>query len=118
MHLNFFLLNPLPIPRPDSDDELRTRAVELSGRLAAQDERLTEWAQAVGVDCGPIGDDAKREMIMELDAVVSLLYGLSEDQLRAIYRTFHHDGTVDGEPWEDRFNAVMIYYAQHGGEEE
>jgi len=115
MHLNFFLLYPFPIPRPDSDDELRTRAVELSGRLAAQDERFTEWAQAVGVDCGPIDDAAKREMILELDAVVAHLYGLSEDHLRAIYRTFHHDGTVDGEPWEERFNAVMVYYSQHGG---
>ena len=115
MHLNFFLLNPLPIPRPDSDDDLRTRVVELSGRLAAQDERFTRWAQAVGVDCGAIGDDVKREMIMELDAVVSLLYDLNANQLRAIYMTFHHDGTVDGEPWEERFNAVMVYYAQHGG---
>ena len=116
--MNFFILAPLPVPRPDSENPLRIRLIELSGRLAAQDERFTEWAQVVGVGCGPIGDGAQREMIMELDAVVSLLYGLSEDQLRAIYRTFHHDGTVDGEPWEDRFNAVMIYYAQHGGEEE
>ena len=113
--MTYFLQNPLPVPRPDADDPLRIRLVELAGRLAAHDNRLSEWAEEVGVDCGPIGDDAKREMIMELDAVVSLLYGLSANQLRAIYRTFHHDGTVDGEPWEERFNAVMVYYAQHGG---
>ena len=116
--MNFFIVDCLPVPRPNQDDALRIRLIEIAGRLAAQQSNLSEWAEEVGVDCGPISDDAKREMIMEVDAVVSLLYGLSEDQLRAIYRTFHHDGTVDGEPWEDRFNAVMIYYAQHGGEEE
>jgi hypothetical protein len=113
--LSYFILNPAPIPRPSSEDELRIRLVELSGRLAAHDERLSEWAEEVGVDCGPIGDGAQREMIMELEAVVALLYGLSANQLRVIYRTFHHDGTVDGEPWEEQFNAVMVYYAQHGG---
>jgi len=113
--MNFFILAPLPVPRPDSENPLRIRLIELSGRLAAQDERFTRWAQAVGVDCGAIGDDVQQEMIMELDAVVSLLYGLSANQLRAIYRTFHHNGTVDGEPWEQRFNAVMVYYSQHGG---
>lgn len=117
-NMNFFIVDCLPVPRPNQDDALRIRLIEIAGRLAAQQSNLSEWAEEVGVDCGPISDDAKREMIMEVDAVVSLLYGLSEEQLRAIYRTFHHDGTVDGEPWEERFNAVMIYYAQHGGEEE
>jgi len=52
---------------------------------------------------------------LELDAVVALLFGLTEVQLRAIFRTFHHDDTVDGEPWEPRFNAVMEYYRHHEG---
>ena len=113
--MNFFIVDCLPVPRPNQDDALRIRLIEIAGRLAAHDERLSEWAEEVGVDCGPIGDGAQREMIMELEAVVALLYGLSANQLRAIYRTFHHDGTVDGEPWEEQFNAVMVYYAQHGG---
>ena len=53
-------------------------------------------------------------MIFELDAVVALLFGLDEVQLRAIFRTFHHDGTVDGD-LQPRFNAVMEYYRQYEG---
>jgi len=31
-HLNFFLLNPLPIPRPTEEDERRQRVIQLAGR--------------------------------------------------------------------------------------
>jgi hypothetical protein len=110
INLNFFILNPLPIPRPEQDDPLRLRAIQLAGRLAAHDSRLSNWAAAVGVECGELNTDEKRVMVMELDAVIAHLYGLSERQLESIYRTFHHDGTVDGEPWQERFDAVIEHY--------
>jgi hypothetical protein len=110
INLNFFILNPLPIPRPEQDDPLRLRAIQLAGRLAAHDSRLSNWAAAVGVECGELNTDEKRVMVMELDAVIAQLYGLSERQLESIYRTFHHDGTVDGEPWQERFDAVIEHY--------
>ena len=113
LNLNFFILNPLPVPRPERDHPLRQRAIEIAGRLSAHDYRLEAWAKKVGVQCGEPDPVEKRNMIFELDAVVALLYGLNEVQLKAIFRTFHHDGTVDGEPWEARFNAAMEYYRQH-----
>jgi hypothetical protein len=63
--------------------------VALAGRLACPDDRFASWASSVGVECGPIGDAEKSEMIHELDAVVAHLYGLSELQLVHIFETFH-----------------------------
>lgn len=38
-HVNYHVFYPLPVPRPSRDDRLRRRLEELSGRLAAVDER-------------------------------------------------------------------------------
>ena len=65
------------------------RAVALAGRLAAPDDRFADWAADVGVECGPLQDDEKEDMIHELDAVVAHLYGLTEPQLAHIFETFH-----------------------------
>ena len=81
INLNFFILNPFPIPRPDRDSVLWQRVVQLAGRLACPDERFSTWADAVGVELGSLMDDEKKDMIHELDAVVAYLYGLSEPQL-------------------------------------
>jgi hypothetical protein len=88
-HVNYFVFNPLPVPRPADHDPRRLRVVALAGRLASPDRRFSTWATAVGVDCGPLADDGKADMIHELDAVVAHLYGLSEQQLRHIFGTFH-----------------------------
>ena len=110
LHLNYFILNPLPVPRPEQNAPLRLRAVQLAGRLTAHDDRLSSWATAVGVECGELSDANKRDLVLELDAVAAHLFGLSERQLESIYRTFHHDGTVEGEPWQERFDAVIKHY--------
>ena len=52
LNFNFFLFNPLPIPRPNPSNPLWKRVVELSGRLACQDDRFFGWAEEVGVKCG------------------------------------------------------------------
>ncbi len=106
-HVNYFVFNPLPIPRPNRENALWARTVALAGRLAAQDQRFADWAERVGVELGPLSPQAKQEMIDELDAVVAHLYGLSEDQLRHIFETFH-----EGWAWEERFAAVQGYFQQ------
>jgi hypothetical protein len=88
-HLNFFILNPFPIPRPPRTDTHWQRAVALAGRLACPDDRFADWAKAVGVRHGPLKPEQKQAMIEELDAVVARLYGLAPDQLLHIFDTFH-----------------------------
>jgi hypothetical protein len=88
-HLNFFVLNPFPIPRPPRTDVRWQRAVALAGRLACPDDRFASWARQVGVAFGPLRPEEKEMMIQELDAVVARLYGLTPDQLTHIFDTFH-----------------------------
>jgi hypothetical protein len=107
--MNFFIFNPLPIPRPSRDNPLWQRAVALAGRLAAPDDRFAEWAQAVGVECGPLDAIDKQYMIDELDAVVARLYGLSSDQLIHIFETFH-----EGWDYQPRLDAVMAHFIRLG----
>jgi len=103
--LNFHILRSLPIPRPGRDSPLRERVVELAGRLAAVDDRYADWADAVGVNCGPVPQDQRRRHIHELDAVVAHLYGLSREQLRTVFETFH-----DGWDHEPRLAAVREHF--------
>lgn len=105
VNLNFFILNPFPIPRPNTDDPLRRRVIGLAGRLACIDERFADWADAVGVDWGPLEPDEKDDMIDELDAVVAHLYGLTEDHLVTIFETFH-----EGWDYEARLEATLRHY--------
>ena len=79
--------------------------VELAGHLACPDDRFAAWAEAVGVECGPLAADEKEDMIYELDAVVAHLYGLNEPQLVHIFETFH-----EGWNYEDRLKGVLGHY--------
>ncbi len=105
LHVNFFVFNPFPIPRPKRNNVLWQRVVQLSGRLASTDERFSEWASAVGVEYGPLADDKKEDMIHELDAVVAHLYGLNKRQLRHIFETFH-----EGWDYQARLEGVLRHF--------
>lgn len=105
IHVNFHIINAFPIPRPGRDDPLRQRVVDLSGRLAAKDERYSDWAETVGAEHGPLEEQEELDKIYELDAVVAHLYGLTRDQVKVIFETFHR-----GWDYEPRLNAVLRYF--------
>ena len=71
------------------------------------DDRFADWAEEVGVDCGPLEDDVKQNMIHELDALVAHLYGLSQDHLIHIFETFH-----EGWDYHARLDATLEHF-QH-----
>ena len=104
-NVNFFILNPFPIPRPSRESNLWKRAVHLAGRLACPDDRFSDWASKVGVDYGRLDELEKKAMIYELDAVVAHLYDLSEDQVKHIFETFH-----EGWSYQDRLDQTLVYY--------
>jgi len=106
-HVNYFLLNPLRVPRPPPDDPRRERVITLAARLAATDERFADWARATGVACGPLPEAEKEAHLHELDAVVAHLYGLDEKQLVHVFETFH-----EGWDYADRLGATLEYYRQ------
>ncbi len=108
LSLTYHIFNSLPIPRPELDDadpdspglRLRDRVIHIAGRLATAEPDhpgFREWAGAVGVEAGSIGsEDEKNDLIEELDAVVGLLYGLDDADLRVIYDTFHTGADYSG----------------------
>ena len=108
--VNFFIINPFPVPRPERISRGWQRVVELSGRLACPDERFAGWASSVGVECGPLLPEKKDDMIYELDAVVAHLYGLKESQLIHIFETFHV-----GWDYRQRLDAVLRHFRSWNG---
>ncbi len=106
LHLTFELLSPFPLPRPSVESPLRKRVIQIAGRLAAVDDRFADWASEVGVPVGSVTDEAtKNDLIAELDAVVSLLYELSADDVRHIFETFHR-----GWDYKPRLSAVLDHF--------
>lgn len=108
--MNLHIFNGLPIPGYESTSPLAARIVVTAGRLAAIDNRYSEWATRVGVEVGTANDEpVKSDLIAELDALVSLMYGLSEEQVRHVFSTFHR-----GWDFTERLEAVLEHYAKWG----
>lgn len=111
VNMTYGPLNSFPVPRPDDRDTRRRRVVEVAGRLAAVDDRYAEWAAEVGIPVEPVQTDAEKgDLIAELDALVSLLYGLTEDQVEHVFATFHR-----GWNYGPRLEAVLQHYAAWKG---
>ncbi|WIM73317.1 hypothetical protein QP028_07505 [Corynebacterium suedekumii] len=106
--MNLHILNGLPIPVYDPESESCNRVAHIAGRLAAIDEGYSEWANEVGVSVGSVTSQAEKDdLIAEIDAIVSSLYGLSEDQIEHLFATFHR-----GWNYQQRLEAVLEHYAQ------
>jgi len=108
LSLNFFILKAFPIPELKPESLLADRVITIAGRLAAVDDRYAEWAAEVGVEVGTANaEPTKSELIAELDALVSLLYGLTQEQVEHIFATFHR-----GWNYAARLERVLAYYEQ------
>lgn len=106
LHVNQHVLSAFPIPNPDATSPLRARVVEIAGRLAAVDDRYTDWAAEVGVLVGSVTDEAtKDDLIAELDACVALLYGLDRSDVEHVFATFHR-----GWNFQPRLDAVLTHF--------
>lgn len=108
LHMKYYILESLPVPHFDAESDLCQRVILNSSRLAATDDRYADWAAEVGVPVGSVKTrEEKDELIYELDALVSLLYGLSREQVVHIFETFHR-----GWDYEPRLQRVLDYYRQ------
>jgi hypothetical protein len=106
LHFTFELLAPMPVPGRSEHPLWGERVSEVSGRLAAVDERYLDWAASVGVPVGSVASGAEKvDLIAELDALVSLLYGLDRLDVVHIFETFHR-----GWNYTERLNAVLRHF--------
>ena len=85
-NLNYFILDMLTFP-PLEDTPWRRIGV-LAAQLSCVDERFVEFAQEVGVECGPLTESERRHKRAEIDALVARAYGLTSDELRFIFTDF------------------------------
>ncbi|MHB1323479.1 MAG: Eco57I restriction-modification methylase domain-containing protein [Coriobacteriia bacterium] len=113
MHVTFDVLSAFPVPRPPREDALRRRVIEIAASLASVDTRYGPWLKTVsddiGVALGPprrLTEAEQFALVTELDALTSLLYGLSEDEVEVVFETFHR-----GWDYRTRLDAVLGYYA-------
>jgi hypothetical protein len=89
LNVNMHIFNGFPIPRPESNPVLAQRIIELSGRLAAVDERFADWAKAIGAPVNSVSSETERqEYIAELESLVARMFELNEFQLTHIFETF------------------------------
>ena len=106
LHIKFAHLNNLSIPDPGAGHAIRDRVVEITGRLAARDDRFAEWASSIGVECGPLSPESQESLLAELDACVAVLYGLTPDDVTVLYDTFGREGQ-----WDTRRDTVKSHLA-------
>ena len=85
-HLTYFILNGLTFPISANADWQRIGT--LAARISCVDERFSNFAAEVGVNCGPLSDAHRDEMRVEIDALVAKAYDLTEDELRFIFTDF------------------------------
>jgi len=103
--VSFDLLNAFPVPNPDPANPHRREVICIAGRLAAPDLRFAKWADRVGVEAGPLDAASRDDHIARLDAAAAHLYGLTDDDLRVIFETFH-----TGWDYAPRLAAVLDHY--------
>ena len=101
-HVNFFVFNPFPVPRPPIKDPARRRVIDIAARLATPDDRFEEWASHYKLEPKVLDAEEKNDLITELDAAVSLLYGLARKNVAHIFETFH-----EGWDQEERLKLVL-----------
>ena len=103
---SYGLLMAFPVPRAQAGDSRAGRVTKLAGTLAAVDDRYSDWAAEVGIPVGSVSDnDTKNDMIAEIDALVSHLYGLGRDDITHIFATFHR-----GWDYQPRLTAVLEHF--------
>jgi hypothetical protein len=88
LNLNYFVLNTLPLPEHDPSDPRCQRAVQLAAFLVTDGSTgdLGGWPD-LAADDQPDREDA----IAEIDALASLLYGLTEIQLPLVWDDSRQD---------------------------
>ena len=85
-NINFFILEGLKLP--DLHDEDYKTVAKAAARLSAVDERFSEFAQAVGVDVGPLSDEEGQRLRVEIDALVARAWDLTADDLELMFTDF------------------------------
>jgi len=107
INLTYHILNGFSFPRPPKNNPLRQRIVSIVVRLTSIDDRYLSWAKFFKVKVLPVESVEKDELMAELDALVSVLYGLTENQVEYVFKNFHR-----GADFSNRLSRVKFYFQE------
>lgn len=88
-NLNFFILEALMVP--DLNDKDLEEIARAAARLSAADERYADFAAATGVQWGPLSDQERQDLRVEIDARVAQAWDLTVDDLKTMFDDFNTD---------------------------
>jgi hypothetical protein len=105
-NLNFFILEGLRLPH--LEDQSLDQLAMAAARLSSVDERFDRFADATGVDIGPLSDDERISLRAEIDADVAHAWELTSDELELVFSDFTRDAVPDDyrEEVRRRFGAL------------
>jgi len=89
INMNFFILEGLIVPDLSAEDF--DAIAKASARLSCPDERFTEFADSLGVDYGPLDEDERMKLRVEIDAIVAKAWKLNQKDLELIFKDFTAD---------------------------
>lgn len=94
VNLNFFILEGLVVP--DLSEEDFAAVSSAAARLSCVDERFSEFAESVGVEFGPLDDEERERLRVEIDARVARAWSLTPDDLEVVLSDFTPDAVPAG----------------------
>ncbi|MGH2878888.1 MAG: Eco57I restriction-modification methylase domain-containing protein [Solirubrobacteraceae bacterium] len=107
IHLNFFVLESLNVPRIDGAT-VTALSVD-AARLSCIDERFADFAKATGVECGPLPEHEREALRADIDARVARAWDLTKNELEVVFSDF----TLDAVP-ENYRERVRVRFAELG----
>jgi hypothetical protein len=96
----------MPIPNYNLKDERTQKLIMNTAKLAYTDKRFDEWANLCGLtEINALNQDERNELIIENDALVAHHYGLSVNQVKTIFQTFHKNWN-----FEEQLTKTLSYF--------
>ncbi len=92
-HLNFFVLENLRVP--DVDDDTFVSLATDAARLSCVDERFADFAKATGVAYGPLTDEERQTLRVDIDARIARAWDLTADELEVVFSDFTPDAVPE-----------------------
>lgn len=96
INLNFFILEGLIVP--DLEDDDLDAIAECAAHLSCVDERFADFAEPFGIETGPLAEEERDRLRLEIDARVAHAWRITGDDLNVLLADF----TVDAVPFEYR----------------
>ena len=85
-NVSMFIISSQTVPRL-SEDDFETVAHH-AARLSAVDDRFADFARTNGVEVGPLGENERQRMLVEIDARVARGWDLTPDDLAVMFDDF------------------------------